>query len=235
MPLRPLHQKNLLAKITDAARSAPPTRSASKMQPGTTLFPNQWRLNLLTEEQKKSLRGHLISLTFRNVFFVLLVETLLLGSLLVVGRHILEVNFRQSVEQALSIATTFGASNREIRALNEEIRNLQKIQSQFVPSGDLYGGILALVPSGIALNTLHLNIAGKNLLLRGVAEKRQDLNRLRDALAASPLIANLESPLSNLFVKQNIPFEFSGRLQIDAVPTPIFPATVNRETATSTL
>jgi hypothetical protein len=181
-----------------------------------------FRLNLLTAEQKLALRKHLLVLTLRDGLFVLLIEAAILGSILLASRFILDNTYRDAVEQSVRITRTFSGNNQQIKALNEDLGALERIAAEYVPMGDLYGGIVSLVPPGITVTGMTFDVAGERFRLRGSARSREDLTELREALWSSPLLADVDSPLSNLFVKQDIPFEFSATLNRKDVPAPIF-------------
>jgi|GEM_PF-1767255 hypothetical protein len=198
------------------------------------------RLNLLTSDQKESLRTHLLVITVRNALLMLFVEFAVLGSLMLVGRIILERNFSDTVEQTAGIARTFSGNNQEIRDINDELLKIRRIHDEFVPAGDIYAMLVADIPSNVSLNSLEIDFIGKSVHLLGVARSRDDLNKLREALIGNRAIQNLQSPLSNLFVKNDIPFEFSADLKAENATTTSFDGsaiapTYATSTATSTL
>lgn len=180
------------------------------------------RLNLLTPEGKAALRSHLLFVTLRDALLVLFVECAVFGSILLGTRIILEQNFREAVEQSVGITTTFSANNREIKTLNDQFAAIDKIHRQFVPIGDFYGDLTGLIPPNVTVTSLVIDVAGGRLKIRGTARTRAELNKLQSTLADSALLSELESPLSNLFVKTEIPFEFSARVNLSDVPAPTF-------------
>lgn len=194
------------------------------------------RLNLLTTDQKIRLRRYLVTLNARNALLALFVESAAFGAALLIGQAILDRTFRDVVEQSVSISRSFSADNKEIRTLNRELSELETIGRQFVPVGDLYGDIVSLVPAEVTLSSLVMDVTGQQVRIRGSARTRADLNAFNDALTGSPIVSEVRSPLSNLFVKDDIPFEFSAKLSAASVPVPAFPAAgAARTSATSTL
>lgn len=218
--------KKALTPKSPEACSAP----GSSFDPACLLL-RHLNLNLLTAEQKSALKSHLVTLTIRDSLLIIFAEFAILGSILLVGQAILENDFQQATDEATSITMTFSGNNREIQAYNAELDQIAKFHKQFVPIGDIYGDVVAAVPPGIALNGLELDVAGKHVKISGKARSRDDLNGFRDALEGTPEIANLQSPLSNLFVKTDIPFEFTADLSPDKATTPVF---IPHDAATTT-
>lgn len=179
-------------------------------------------LNLLTATQKTSLRNHLAAVTIRDSLLIIFAEFAVIGSVFLAGRMALERNFRETIEQTTSIARTFSGNNREIQQYNEEVNSIGIIHKDFVPIGDIYGDIISVIPPGVSLSSLDLDFLSKRFKMQGKARSRDDLNALRDTLASVKVLGNLQSPLSNLFVKADIPFEFTADLRTENATVPEF-------------
>ncbi len=186
----------------------------------TTVLPLQ--LNLLVPERLLLLRRRLILILVRTVLSILFIECAIIGITFLIGRLILEQHFRTTIEESVNISRGFSKNNKEIRNINEELAMLDTLRKQAVATSDVYGTILALTPPGVSYQSMTLDIEGKQLHIRGVAETRTNLNALQHALSTTPLIQKLNAPLSNLFTKVRVPFEFSGTLTYEHLTAPIF-------------
>lgn len=101
---------------------------------------------------------------------------------------------------------------KKIKALNGQIDSLTAINREFFNWSKYFLDIAALVPNEISLNQFSSNRLGQDFIIRGFAQTRDSLIKFKENLSASPLVKEVNVPLSNLLTEQEITFEITGKI-----------------------
>lgn len=164
-------------------------------------------LNLISPEQRKNLRRRLAIDELRSLGSTMILTAILITSLLLATRHLLQstADLFQSNTQPLT----------ENIVITDEDKNVLKLVSTQLKRSPQWSDILTklsrLVPSGINLNVVDVDING-NMRLTGHADERAQLTDFQKNLTTSDLIKNLYSPVKNLLQPKNIDWEMSAQL-----------------------
>lgn len=101
-----------------------------------------------------------------------------------------------------------------VKDFNVLLRNIDGIQKEYLPWSDTLALTASLVPTGIELSSFSIQKESAVFKLTGHALSRDDLIILQKNLEESDLFSEIQSPLSNLLLKENINFELSGKITL---------------------
>ena len=173
-------------------------------------------LNLLSPAQKESLRLRVLFAMIERLMIALAAAVLLFAILLQVLRVRLTHAYSNVVSRQL-LSTEYVSVNNEIKRLNETIGRIERIQREVVPASNLLIDVAGRVPPEVQIANLTFETRTQSLRMSGQAKTRAALLTFEESLRKSPFIKTLESPISNLFEKQNINFSFQAILEVNAL------------------
>lgn len=169
-------------------------------------------LNLLPPSRRRQFDDLLLYDALRKVIIVISVAVIVSGALLLAGRTLLARQLakeKASTAQAQArLAQQNGSSLEErIREFNALLLKVNGIQTGYVGWMPVANDLFAAVPAGVALRKLEIDATTRTVIVAGLAERRDDLLALEDALLASKHVTDPTSPISNLLQREQIPFE----------------------------
>lgn len=165
-------------------------------------------LNLLTSSDKKRVVKHHLILVLKDIVFSTMLIVAIVSVMLLISNYFLIDNFIQLSQGSVAISKT-EESNREINKINN---NLQEINSLQIENTDWAKVILSLnqliVPNEIQLTNLEIMPAGEKQIIKleGKALSRNGFLKFKQNLEDSPMLSNIESPLSNILLAKDINF-----------------------------
>lgn len=170
-------------------------------------------LNLLSPSQKEYLRYEHAYVHVRTVMWLMLAFSIIISSLLLAARLMLQDNYAT----VLTTTTLVNEKNRtldhEISEFNKSLKEVEAIQAHFVKWSTIVLEINRAIPPNVEITYLNLEQNTRLFNLSGKALTREDFLALKANLAALPYFEELSSPLTNLLLKKNVTFEFSGKIK----------------------
>lgn len=103
--------------------------------------------------------------------------------------------------------------NQEIKRVNKIIRDVNDASGNYTTFSPRLLEIFNNLPADIKLTELRLNRVNNTITINGIAKTREDLLAYQEKLARIPWITKPETPISKLFQKENITFEFNTKLK----------------------
>ncbi|WKZ29564.1 MAG: PilN domain-containing protein [Patescibacteria group bacterium] len=173
-------------------------------------------LNLLPPPLKAALRRRAIYAALEQVMiaaFGLLLTACVL--LLLVRIRLLRV--LNDVQGRQILSAEYLSVNKDIRALNAQIGRIELLQKMQISPTALLLDIGQRTPEGVRLSSIDFDVSSESLRLSGRAQRREDLLAYESAIKASPFVKSLDSPISNLFQKSDINFQFKIVLNVQAL------------------
>lgn len=170
-------------------------------------------LNLLPGDKKRALRKHLI---LRLISFCLAVSFIIISTVaaaLSLSKLILLDTFNDSIVQSTLIPRELGGANNLIKQVNFKLDTIDKIERHFSPWSEHLINISKMIPKDITLTSLSAEKFSRSLMMRGTAKTRNDLLSLLAALENSGLFESIESPISNILVKEDIAFDLKMKIK----------------------
>lgn len=180
-------------------------------------------LNLLPPAQKDALQSRMLYAVIERVVTALVLFSALSGLLLVAIKIRLAHNLARIQERQI-LTEEYAAANADIGALERQLSRVDALQQMAVSPSALLQDIARRTPPGVAIASLAFDAGTARLDLTGIAARREDLLAYEEALKASPFVAQLDSPISNLFRKTDADFRFTIQLRADALKKPYEPA-----------
>ncbi|MBI5734159.1 MAG: hypothetical protein HY973_04440 [Candidatus Kerfeldbacteria bacterium] len=171
-------------------------------------------LNLLPAERKKAIDTILSYKYLRIITFLLLSFTFVASSLVVAARLLLQDNLNELLSSSMAINQKNTSLDKEISQLNNELKNISTIQNDFTKWSTILGNIISIIPNNIEVKYLNIEKTNGRFNLNGRARERADYLKLKDNLGKFPYLEKLETPLTNLLVRQNVDFQFSGQINL---------------------
>jgi len=170
-------------------------------------------LNLLSPS-KKTRNEHVVRFLFlKNLLEMSLLVAALLATCLLLSWVILQEEFNNLSSSTMLV-------DRGYSSYGQEIRRINKINHDVTLSGKNYFALspqllelIDTVPVEIKLNSLNIDRTNNKLVIIGVAKQRETLLVYQDRIKELSWVADLGSPTSQLFQKENVDFEWTIKIK----------------------
>jgi hypothetical protein len=172
------------------------------------------KLNLVSKELKKEIKLRLIYEMLKKISGVLIVVTILCAVIILVAKIILQNNFNKVVEETTLLTKNSQQKNIKVREINSKISYINNMQDDFIPWSFLFEELSLFSEEGVKISSLKINKENKIINLRGVAEERDDLIKLKEGFESSDMFLEVESPIKNILEKTNIDFEINAIVDV---------------------
>ena len=180
-------------------------------------------LNLLSPDQKKALRAR-VTYAMIERLMIATIGTLLVACILLLLIKIQLTQNLGEVQARQILSAEYVTANNAIRQLNTLINRVDTLQKLAVSPSSLLLDIARRTPSGVTVTSLDFDVKSESMRLNGIAATRDDLLAYETAVRESPFVKKLDSPISNLFQKTNIAFQFKIVLNVAALKAAYAPA-----------
>ena len=175
------------------------------------------KLNLLSPDQREYLKFEYVYLHVRTVTFLLLTFTIITTGLLLAARLMLQDNYATVLTTTTLVNDKNQTLDKEIIELNQNLQDVRRIQGEFVKWSGILIEINRAIPNNIEVTSLVLEKGSRVFTMSGRAQKREDFLQLKANLESLPYFDELQSPLTNLLLRENVQFEFNGKIKADAL------------------
>jgi len=166
-------------------------------------------LNLIGSKKKNEIKKNSRYIEIINNLAILTMVIALSSLLLFVSSKYMDYKI-QSIENINSITGV----DAEIVKINEDLSEIEKIQSNYIKWSRVLVNLLSLIPEGNTINKLKLDKINNKMHLSGNSQKRDNFLELKSNLENSDMLSNIESPISNLLRRENIDFSLSADLKL---------------------
>jgi len=173
-------------------------------------------LNLLSPGQKAALRARVVYAMIERLM-IAFVSSMLVASILLLLIKIELTKALGQVQTRQVLSSEYVSVNTQVRQLNQQIGRVETLQKLAVSPSQLIRDVAERTPAGVRVTGMDFDVKSKAMRLNGIANGRDDLLAYEDAMRASPFVQTLQSPISNLFQKSDINFQFTIVLNVDAL------------------
>lgn len=104
--------------------------------------------------------------------------------------------------------------NFEVAEINKKIASITAAGKQYKMLTPRLIELMQKIPDNIKLNSTHLDLYSTEIILPGVAKSREDLLAFDEELKKIEWIESTSLPTSQLFQKDNIPFEIRLKVKL---------------------
>lgn len=174
-------------------------------------------LNLISAEQRQYLENRRMKLALERLFILLFLFVFSASLGLGFGKYLLANNYQQLL--SYKSADTFSNVDRDINELNNVIKLISRIQSDYSPIAHNLDFFASTVPANIFITNLYLDKKTEkgesfwSIVISGRAKTREDLIKFKSNLEQSNGFSEIESPISNLLKKTDIDFQLKAKLK----------------------
>lgn len=181
-------------------------------------------LNLLPPEKKLKLIAELNVAQLKKVLMIIVLGAAVGIGVTGAGRWYLGLELQRLNDQVTAAQQLVQSNGQDLNSLvdkiNGTVKSLQAMQSSHIRWSDIVSQTLATTSPNIQVSSLSFNAKDGTFKLDGVAKSRNDLLSMKDQLEALPFLEAIDSPISNLIKKQDIPFTLSGTVVLDVEAQP---------------
>lgn len=178
-------------------------------------------LNLVSQELKQEIKSRHIYSLLKKMNFIIIIITIIIAIILLVAKIILQNNFNKVVAQTTLVTSSSKKYTDKVRKINSQINSIAKIQKEHIYWSHLLIILSEMSPDDVRFSQLKINKEKKTLTIRGHADSRDNLLKLKNNLEKSEIFSDIESPIQNILQKENINFELNTKLNLDALSKPI--------------
>jgi Tfp pilus assembly protein PilN len=167
-------------------------------------------INLLSPERKAFVRRQRwFSFVVRQCVWLLVFTGIIYGVFFgmhwALNEQVQNLRTAEGVRREAETAKRLAGYQSEIQKANQTLNQVTTLETQHIYWSSLLQKIGVLLPEGVVLNSL--NNKDYHIFLAGVAKNRDLLTVFRDSLVAESCFTDVQLPLSNLFVQENIDFQ----------------------------
>ncbi|USN53932.1 MAG: PilN domain-containing protein [Candidatus Nomurabacteria bacterium] len=168
-------------------------------------------LNFLFQEDRQALQRAYQELRFQHTSLLIVLSVGLISGLVWGTNQLLHVRIQQlddeiqSTQQTELVQQTTAAESK-VREFNTLVKFFSEETELIFPLSDRVAEISKIIPTGIKVDQLSLNMNAKQLTLAGSASNRDSYLSLRDALANTGWFESVELPITDLLSRENIRF-----------------------------
>lgn len=173
-------------------------------------------LNLLSPDQKEALRARVVYAMIERLMIAFVSSLLIASIVLLLIKIELTTNLSQ-VQTRQILSSEYVTVNNDIRLLNQQISRVETLQRMAVSPTELIRDVAARTPPGVRVTGMDFDVKTQSMRLNGTAAGRDDLLAYEETMRASPFVQSLQSPISNLFQRVDINFQFLIVLNVEAM------------------
>lgn len=167
-------------------------------------------INLLSKELKIkiTIRRTLEAIAF--VFYVIFSISLVVSIIMFFMDITLANNVQNMESTRMNINQNYKDHIADIRMINKDVLELEKIQEQTIVWSDFLYQLSLLQTNDVLFNQLSASNNDKLIKISGSAKTRSALLSFKSLLDESGMFDDIELPLSNILEKENIEFTITA-------------------------
>jgi Tfp pilus assembly protein PilN len=170
-------------------------------------------LNLLPPAKKSYLERLVGIFLLKDIIQLFLLVVAAMSAVLIWSWIFLEKDFASLTASAVAINRDYYAYNQDTKYVNDLLREINLATKNFTPLTPKLTDLINSLPHDIKIHSLQLDQGANTLTINGIASSRANLLSYQETLNKISWIQNLEAPVSQLFQKENIDFEFKAKLK----------------------
>jgi len=181
-------------------------------------------LNFLPTEDKEKFAKEqkLLTLKKNSTIFlalVVLAAAIIWSDLWILDQHnnsledsIAELRESQTIKETTTIES-------QIKDFNTKVRLVDDIITNRLPLSNNLSQLITVIPDGISVEKMFLNIAENNFDLRGIARDRDSYLALKDSLLSTGWFTEVDLPITDLLSRDTITFSLQTTFSDDFLTT----------------
>jgi hypothetical protein len=174
-------------------------------------------LNLLPEEEKKSVKQRRIYLLLKKAGGLIFIVLFLYGFLVFGAEFQLQKTINEVEEHTNQIGSNSQGYNNKVIEINQLLKTTDEMQKDYISWSCLIKDITLALTDGISVSSLSLSKEKSSITILGHAAERDNLLQFKANLEKIPALEAINLPLQTLLVKENFDFEISTSLKINMI------------------
>lgn len=170
-------------------------------------------INLLSPEKKNKLKFLVKFIFSKEALEIVILACSVIAIALVWSWLVLQESYAGLASSSALVNKDYLTYNKDIKIINTLIKNIDKSSSEFQAITPKLIDIIINLPPNIKITSLQINRKDQTLNLQGVALTRQDLLNYQNILKKVNWLETVNTPVSKLFQKTDINFEFSTKIK----------------------
>lgn len=170
-------------------------------------------LNLMPADKKNRIEYILKVFLIKDIVEMFLLVVAILSATLIWSWVFLENDFAKLTASAISVNQNFYSENQETKSVNNLLKEINLATKNFSPLTPKFKELITSLPNDVKLLSLQIDNKLQTITLNGTATSRTSLLDYQENLNQITWLTNLETPVSQLFQKQNIEFEFKAKIK----------------------
>ncbi|PIQ78979.1 MAG: hypothetical protein COV79_04685 [Parcubacteria group bacterium CG11_big_fil_rev_8_21_14_0_20_41_14] len=170
-------------------------------------------LNLIPLAFKKNLDRERMFLLLHGIIGLIVVIIAFNTIMLTTARFVLISHYNKLKNNTYLVNSGLINIQNDVVNINKKISDAEKIQSDFTKLSHLISDAQNLIPNGIIVDFMYIDMKESALRFSGVSNSRETLLQFKNNLETASFIKKLDSPLSNFLDKEDINFRFLADLQ----------------------
>ena len=172
-------------------------------------------LNLNAPQKKQKLKLNLLFIKIFDIVFLLFSTMIICILLLYIASIGLNnehgvVSARVADIKSKAVGQETELLHQETRELNGLLQRIEAEQNSHINWVEKINQINQIIPGGIQVDQINLLGDSKSFLLKGRAGNRDDLFSFEDTIKNAEEFDNINFPIPNITLKENIPFQFTA-------------------------
>jgi hypothetical protein len=174
-------------------------------------------LNLLPEEEKKSVKQRRIYLLLKKAGGLIFAISLIYGTLVFGAEFQLQKTINEVEQHTNQIGSNSQGYNNKVIEINQLLRTTDDMQNDYISWSCLIKDVTLALTDGISISSLALSKEKSSITILGHAAERDNLLQFKANLEKIPALETINLPLQNLLVKENFDFEIATGLKINMI------------------
>ncbi len=170
-------------------------------------------INLLPTEKKSSLERVVKFVLASDILEMIILAYTILAIILVWSWMVLQEDFNNLSESAVSVNREYSRQNQDIRKINSIVKSVTNASIGYTTLTPKISEIIEKLPDHIKLSAINIDRKTNSFTLSGTAQTRTDLIKYQQILKNISWLEKTDTPTSQLFQKDNINFEVKGKLK----------------------
>jgi Tfp pilus assembly protein PilN len=179
------------------------------------------KINLLSVEKKKQLDQLVRFIFFKELVEIILLVSALLSIILLLSQSMLQREFNDLSQSATLVSREFSHYNQEIRKINSIIKKFNDASKNYSPLSPKILEFINKTPNDIKINFLNIDQTVGTIIISGTAKTRDSLLSYQDSLKKYTWISGVQTPISQLFQKENVNFQINAQIKKIGANPPI--------------
>ncbi len=169
--------------------------------------------NLLPVAKKNRLEYITNFLLVKDILQLIILIGSILAATLIWSWIFLESDFADLTQSAASINREYFTYNQDVKNINNLTKDINFSNQNFIPITPKLTELINSLPNDIKINSLQIDRSAQTIIISGMALTRSALLLYQETVNKVSWIDQIETPVSQLFQKENINFEFKGKLE----------------------